>query len=149
MFNLACEQLGDAGYGHYEVSNWALEPRFECRHNLGYWRKQPYLGLGAGAHSYRDGRRWWNVRPPAEYLEAVEQGHRPVGGEERLTPQEERLEGVFLKLRILEGVPLTSVAGDVATRFVEQGLLRRVDDHFVPTERGMLLLNDLVLGLAS
>jgi putative oxygen-independent coproporphyrinogen III oxidase len=149
MFDLACELLAEAGYGHYEVSNWALEPRFECRHNLGYWRKQPYLGLGAGAHSYRDGRRWWNVRPPGEYLDAVEHGHRPVGGEERLTPQEERLEGVFLKLRILEGVPVTSVANEVASSFVEQGLLRQVDGHLVPTERGMLLLNELILGLAS
>jgi oxygen-independent coproporphyrinogen-3 oxidase len=148
MFNLACEQLGDAGYGHYEVSNWALSG-FECRHNLGYWRKQPYLGLGAGAHSYRDGRRWWNLRPPAEYRDVVERGLRPIGGEEHLTLQEERLEEVFLKLRILEGVPLTSVAGDVATRFLEQGLLRRQDGHLVPTERGMLLLNELVLGLAS
>jgi putative oxygen-independent coproporphyrinogen III oxidase len=149
MFNLACEQLRDAGYGHYEVSNWASAPEFECRHNLGYWRKQPYLGLGAGAHSYRDGRRWWNVRPPGEYLDAVEQGLRPVGGEEHLTLQDERLEEVFLKLRILEGVPVTSVAGDVASRFMEQGLLRRRNGHLVPTERGMLLLNELVLALTG
>jgi oxygen-independent coproporphyrinogen-3 oxidase len=148
MFNLACEQLGDAGYGHYEVSNWALSG-FECRHNLGYWRKQPYLGLGAGAHSYRDGRRWWNLRPPPEYLDVVDRGLRPIGGEEHLTPQDERLEEVFLKLRILEGVPVPSVAGDVATRFLEQGLLRRMDGRLVPTERGMLLLNEVVLGLAS
>ena len=148
MFGLACELLGDAGYGHYEVSNWAL-PGFECRHNLGYWRLQPYLGLGAGAHSYRRGRRWWNVRPPAEYLDAVERGVRPVGGEERLRPEDERLETVFLKLRILEGVPVTSVATDVASGFLEQGLLRRREGHLVPTERGMLLLNELVLALAG
>jgi len=148
MFDLACDLLGEAGYGHYEVSNWALSG-FECRHNLGYWRKRPYLGLGAGAHSYRDGRRWWNVRPPAEYLDVVERGLRPVGGEERLTPQDERLEEVFLKLRILEGLPVTSVAGDVASGFLEQGLLRRVDGNLVPTERGTLLLNELVLGLVS
>jgi len=148
MFDLACELLGEAGYGHYEVSNWALSG-FECRHNLGYWRKQPYLGLGAGAHSYRDARRWWNLRPPTEYLDAVEHGLRPVGGQERLTPQDERLEEIFLKLRILEGVPVTSVAGDVASGFLEQGLLRRRNGHLVPTERGMLLLNELVLGLTS
>jgi oxygen-independent coproporphyrinogen-3 oxidase len=148
MFDLSCELLGNAGYGHYEVSNWALSG-FECRHNLGYWRKRPYLGLGAGAHSYRDGRRWWNLRPPAEYLEALEHGRRPVGGEECLTQEEERLEEIFLKLRILEGVPVTSVADEVASGFMEQGLLRRVDGHLVPTERGMLLLNELVLGFAS
>jgi coproporphyrinogen III oxidase-like Fe-S oxidoreductase len=148
MFDLACELLADAGYGHYEVSNWALSG-FECKHNLGYWRKQPYLGLGAGAHSYRDARRWWNLRPPTEYLEAVEHGLRPVGGEERLTVQDERLEEIFLKLRILEGVPATSVAGDVASGFLQQGFLRRRNGHLVPTERGMLLLNELVLSLAG
>jgi putative oxygen-independent coproporphyrinogen III oxidase len=148
MFDLGCELLGEAGYRHYEVSNWALSG-FECKHNLGYWRKQPYLGLGAGAHSYRDGRRWWNLRPPGEYQDTVEHGLRPVGGEERLTQEEERLEEIFLKLRILEGVPVRSVADEVASGFMEQGLLRRVDGHLVPTERGMLLLNELVLGLAS
>ena len=148
MFDLACEMLGDAGYRHYEVSNWAL-PGFECRHNLGYWRRQPYLGLGAGGHSYRDGRRWWNVRPPGEYLDMVEHGLRPVGGEERLTQEDERLEEIFLKLRILEGVPVTSVANEDASGFVEQRLLRREDGHLVPTERGMLLLTELVLALVS
>lgn len=149
MFELACEVLAAAGYQHYEVSNWAKEARYECRHNLGYWRKQPYLGLGAGAHSYRDGRRWWNVRPPEEYLSLVESGRLPVGGEESLTPQEENLEEVFLKLRTLEGLPMRSVASGVAVGFLEQGLLSVVEDHLVPTERGMFLLNDLVLGLTS
>ncbi len=85
MFELACELLGDAGYQHYEVSNWA-KPGFACVHNLGYWERRPYLGLGAGAHSYRDDRRWWNVRPPEEYLSLVGAGTLPVGGEERLEP---------------------------------------------------------------
>ena len=63
MFAAACEVLRDAGYEHYEVSNWAM-PGNRCVHNVGYWERRPYLGLGAGAHAYRDGRRWWNVRPP-------------------------------------------------------------------------------------
>ena len=79
----------------------------------------------------------------------VEHGQRPVGGEERLTPEDERLEDVFLKLRILEGVPVASVDRDVASGFLQQGLLRRRDGHLVPTERGMLLLNELVLALAG
>ena len=148
MFDLACELLSDAGYRHYEVSNWALSG-FECKHNLGYWRKRPYLGLGAGAHSYRDGRRWWNVRPPSEYLETVEHGLRPVGGEEHLTLQDERLEEVFLKLRILEGVPVDSVDAEVASDYLGAGFLCRRNGHLVPTERGMLLLNELVLALGG
>jgi putative oxygen-independent coproporphyrinogen III oxidase len=57
MFELACVSLAEAGYRHYEVSNWA-KPGFECVHNLAYWERRPYLGLGAGAHSYRNDRRW-------------------------------------------------------------------------------------------
>lgn len=148
MFALACALLREAGYGHYEVSNWA-KPGFECRHNLGYWERRPYLGLGAGAHSYRDDRRWWNVRPPEEYLRLVEAGRLPVGGDERLEPSDAYLEEVFLRLRILEGIPASWVAPQTVEPFLESGLLLETDGALVPTERGMLLLNELVLALAG
>jgi oxygen-independent coproporphyrinogen-3 oxidase len=148
MFNAACEVLRDAGYRHYEVSNWA-KPGYECRHNLGYWERRPYLGLGAGAHSYRDARRWWNVRPPEEYMSLVEAGTPPVGGEERLDPSDAYLEEVFLRLRILEGIPASWVDDDRADPFLASGLLTLDNDALVPTERGMLLLNELVLALTA
>jgi oxygen-independent coproporphyrinogen-3 oxidase len=148
MFGLACELLADAGYAHYEVSNWA-RPGFECGHNLGYWERRPYVGLGAGAHSFRDDRRWWNIRPPQEYLDLVEAGRLPVGGEERLEPSDAYLEEVFLRLRILEGIPASWVEPGVAEPFLETGLLEDKGGALVPTERGMLLLNELVLALAG
>jgi oxygen-independent coproporphyrinogen-3 oxidase len=148
MFELACGLLADAGYQHYEVSNWA-KPGFECLHNLGYWERRPYVGLGAGAHSYRDERRWWNVRPPEEFLSLVEAGRLPIGGEERLEPSDAYLEEVFLRLRILEGIPSSWVEPSKAAPFLESGLLREDDGALVPTEHGMLLLNELVLALAG
>ena len=148
MFETACRVLGAAGYGHYEVSNWA-KPGFACRHNLGYWERRPYVGLGAGAHGHRDGRRWWNVRPPEEYVSIVERGELPVGGSEELEPADAYLEEVFLRLRILEGIPASWVEDGREQPFVETGLLVRDDGHLVPTERGMLLLNELVLGLTG
>ncbi len=148
MFELACRRLAEAGYRHYEVSNWA-RPGFECLHNLGYWERRPYLGFGAGAHSYRHDRRWWNVRPPQEYLASVEAGRLPVGGEEVLEPPEAHLEDVFLRLRILDGIPTSSIDPAVSTPFIESGLLRHDDGALVPTERGMLVLNELVLALAD
>jgi putative oxygen-independent coproporphyrinogen III oxidase len=148
MFSTACDVLGSSGYRHYEVSNWA-KPGFECRHNLGYWERRPYVGLGAGAHSYRDERRWWNVRPPEEYMARVEAGDLPVGGEERLEPPDAHLEEVFLRLRILEGIPASWVDPAAAEPFLETGLLELTGDALVPTERGMLLLNELVLALAA
>jgi putative oxygen-independent coproporphyrinogen III oxidase len=147
MFELACVLLAEAGYRHYEVSNWA-KPGFECVHNLGYWQRRPYLGLGAGAHSYRENRRWWNVRPPQEYLTMVESGRLPIGGQEVLDPSAARLEEVSLRLRILHGVPRSWVAQETAEPFLRDGLLRESDGALVPTERGMLLLNELVLALA-
>jgi putative oxygen-independent coproporphyrinogen III oxidase len=148
MFELACEVLGEAGFHHYEVSNWA-RPGFECRHNLGYWERRPYLGLGAGAHSYRGDRRWWNVRPPEEYLSLVESGRLPIGGHELLEPSDAHLEEVFLRLRILEGVPSSWVDANRSAPFVESGLLLENGGALVPTERGMLMLNELVLALAG
>ena len=148
MFGIACELLAGAGYGHYEVSNWA-KPGFECRHNLGYWMRRPCLGLGAGAHSYRDERRWWNVRPPEDYMAGVEGGRLPVGGEDRLAPSDAHLEEMFLRLRILEGIPSSWIDDDRAVPFLESGLLDERNGSLVPTERGMLLLNELVLALAE
>jgi putative oxygen-independent coproporphyrinogen III oxidase len=148
MYDLACDLLAQAGYEHYEVSNWA-RPRHWCVHNMGYWEGRPYLGLGAGAHSYRDGRRWWNVRPPQEYLEMVGAGQRPVGGDERLTDEERRLERLLLQLRTAVGVPVEWVDEQRAAGFVEDGLALRRGDRLVLTERGLFLANDLVLSLAE
>jgi len=148
MFGVACEVLREAGYRHYEVSNWA-KPGFECRHNLGYWERRPYVGLGAGAHAYRDDVRWWNVRPPEQYMQMVEDGELPIGGSESLDPSDAYLEEVFLKLRILEGVPSSWFEQERYEPFVASGLLEDDLGQLVPTERGMLLLNELVLGLTG
>jgi oxygen-independent coproporphyrinogen-3 oxidase len=149
MFALACEKLGAAGYEHYEVSNWT-KPGKECLHNLTYWRRHAYLGLGAGAHSFLGDRRSWNVRPPEQYLEMVERGERPQGGEEHLTPEDASLEDLFLHLRTREGIGPERVAESSARPFLEEGLLARgADGNYVLTERGMFLANELVLALSG
>jgi oxygen-independent coproporphyrinogen-3 oxidase len=89
------------------------------------------------------------VRPPEEYLATVERGELPDGGEETLDPSDAYLEEVFLRLRILEGVPASWVEDDRAEPFLESGLLLEDGGSLVPTERGMLLLNELVLALAT
>src|SRR5579872_4189243 len=77
FYEEACERLERAGYEHYEISNWALPGR-SSRHNQKYWRREPYLGFGAGAHSF-DGRwRWANAHDPAAYVAAIEQGRLPT-----------------------------------------------------------------------
>jgi putative oxygen-independent coproporphyrinogen III oxidase len=148
MYEVACEVLGAAGYRHYEVSNWA-RPGHQCLHNLGYWEGRPYLGLGAGAHSYRDGRRWWNVRPPERYLTEALAGRRPLGGQEVLNEGQAILERLLLGIRHAAGVPASWVAADDALRFVEQGLARLEGRRFRLTERGMFVANEVVLALSA
>jgi oxygen-independent coproporphyrinogen-3 oxidase len=148
MYDLVCRRFAEAGYEHYEVSNWARPDRRSI-HNVGYWRGRPYLGLGAGAHSFREGRRWWNVRPPQEYLRLLEEGRLAVGGQEVLTEDERQLERLLLGLRVADGVPEGWVERSRAEDLVADGLARWTSDGIGLTDRGMLLANDLVLALAD
>lgn len=148
MYAAACEALGDAGHEHYEVSNWA-KPGRRCVHNMGYWQGRPYLGLGAGAHSFRAGRRWWNVRPPQQYIDVITAGARPVGGHEDLSEDERSLERLLLGLRLADGVPDEWVNAIETDRFVAEGLARRLHGRVALTDRGLLLANDLVISLAG
>lgn len=103
MYELALETLGRAGYVQYEVSNFALPGR-ESVHNSGYWLGRDYLGLGAGAHSYRSsppwGRRTWNVEDPGDYMDRTASGLGAEAGGEDLTRGEAMAETVMLGLRM-------------------------------------------------
>jgi oxygen-independent coproporphyrinogen-3 oxidase len=103
-----CRQLAAAGHVHYEISNWGL-PGFESRHNLKYWRREPYFGFGAGAHSFNGAQRWANAHDPAAYADSVLQGRFPVEQLERVTEGQALEEELFLGLRQLAGVNLKSI----------------------------------------
>lgn len=105
FYDRARERLAAAGYAHYEISNWAL-PGFESRHNLKYWRREPYFGFGAGAHSFNGQQRWANTHDPAEYAAAISNGRLPVEQLETLTSGQALEEELFLGLRQLQGIDL-------------------------------------------
>lgn len=107
-YESACARLAAAGYEHYEISNWGL-PGFRSRHNLKYWRREPYIGLGAGAHSFDGARRWWNVHDSAKYVACIETGVSPREMIEPVTAQQALDEELFLGLRQLEGIDLARV----------------------------------------
>jgi oxygen-independent coproporphyrinogen III oxidase len=107
-YEFACARLAVAGYEHYEISNWGL-PGFRSRHNLKYWRREPYLGLGAGAHSFDGARRWSNVHDSAQYVARIESGSSPREMIEPVTQQQALDEELFLGLRQLEGIDLARV----------------------------------------
>jgi oxygen-independent coproporphyrinogen III oxidase len=107
-YEFACARLAAAGYEHYEISNWGL-PGFRSHHNLKYWRREPYVGLGAGAHSFDGARRWSNVHDSAKYVACIESGGSPREMIEIVTQQQALDEELFLGLRQLEGIDLAHV----------------------------------------
>ncbi|OEU75865.1 MAG: hypothetical protein BA874_00990 [Desulfuromonadales bacterium C00003068] len=105
-FLLLNDRLTRLGYRHYEISNYA-QPGHECRHNVGYWQRQPYLGVGAGAHSFigRDlGERWACENSIEGYLHSIHEGVSPRTKIEGFDPQQAMFETVYLLLRCREGV---------------------------------------------
>jgi oxygen-independent coproporphyrinogen-3 oxidase len=147
-YELADERLGAAGLDWYEVSNWA-RPGDECRHNLVYWRGGDYTAIGCAAHGYTAGRRWWNVRTPERYVDAIERGRSPQAGDETLDPQARAAEATMLALRTARGIKLPLPAADPSRvdacldDLAAAGLLERRDDVVVLTRRGRLLGNEV------
>ncbi len=99
-------RLVAAGYEHYEVSNYA-RLGYRSRHNWSYWTGVPYLGVGLGAHSFVDGKRFWNTRDLNAYLDAMAQGQSPCTGGETIAPDTARRERLWMGLRTIEGIELT------------------------------------------
>jgi len=116
FYQTACERLEAAGYIHYEISNWA-RPGYECRHNLKYWNGAPYRGFGVSAHSFQNGKRFWNSSSPAEYAARVDAGEVPISGEETLTSEIRLEEAFMLGLRQLRGFNIHEVAQELGIRY--------------------------------
>jgi oxygen-independent coproporphyrinogen-3 oxidase len=152
-YDTACVVLAAAGYHHYEVSNWATFGQ-ASRHNLTYWRRGRYLGLGAGAHEFDGATRRWNVAGVPAYLAAVREGRRPTSGEELLDPAQGRFEALALRLRTVDGLGPGEAnalgvdpAGTAADELRRAGLLAPGPGLRL-TETGMFLHGEVVARLA-
>jgi len=141
-------RVTDAGFEHYEVSN-AARGGHRARHNSAYWRRAPYLGLGPSAHSGFDHERQWNVRDWAGYERALGEDLSPVAGRERLTPEQVRLENVYLGLRTQEGVAAAIIAAATRQRWVAAGWARDIGDRLALTPEGWLRLDALVASVSG
>ena len=145
-YELVDAQLSAAGLTWYEVSNWS-RPGGECRHNLGYWDGGQWWGAGPGAHGYIGATRWWNVKHPNTYAEALNGAALPVAGFEQLDPEALHTEDVLLKTRLRQGLPLAVLDTDERERaeaVVADGLLTTEGDRLVLTARGRLLADGVV-----
>ena len=139
-------RLQAAGFEHYEVSN-AGRPGRHSRHNFAYWRRAAYLGLGPSAHSAVGNHRWWNVRDWAKFRTLDPGG--AVAGEEHLTPDQVRLEELYLGLRTRLGVAASMLPENVVHRWAASGWASRVGSQVVLTPDGWLRLDALVTQAAG
>ncbi|MCB8960379.1 MAG: radical SAM family heme chaperone HemW [Ardenticatenales bacterium] len=162
QYELAGTKLGEAGFEQYEISNWSL-PGEACRHNLTYWRNEPFLGLGAGAHGFVNGVRYQTVRQPRVYIRrlagaaealefplstAVADWHREETGEAMATQ-------LMMQLRLLRegldpagfearfGLPLSEQFGPIMAELADWGLLVWRGGRLFLTDRGRLLSNQV------
>jgi oxygen-independent coproporphyrinogen-3 oxidase len=145
--------LQEQGFIHYEVSNFARGKKYRSRHNMKYWRHVPYLGLGPAAHSFHNNRRWWNVKSVEGYCTALEKSNKPIEGDERLSPEQLKLERLFLGFRNLDGVSIDDARNDSPCENALKKLVaaKYVEIHsgkIIPTVKGYLIADRLPLMLS-
>ncbi len=153
MYEMTAEMLGSQGYRQYEISNYAL-PQRECAHNMGYWMRDDYLGLGLGAASLFDNQRWNNTDSMEEYLEKSERPEEIQVCREKLSVREQMEETMFLGLRMTEGIErerfqeefgisVEEVYGDALRRLEGLGLLQADRGRIYLTRKGISLSNQV------
>jgi oxygen-independent coproporphyrinogen-3 oxidase len=156
FFMNTAEFLENSGYRHYEVSNFARGIKYFSRHNQKYWDHTPYLGLGPAAHSFLGNQRWWNYPALQQYLAEIQQARSPIQATEILTPEQLRLEAIYLGLRTRKGINLKDFLENyeydllaekrgLLTRLQQEGFLAIEDDHVVPTRAGLVVADRLAL----
>lgn len=129
-----------------------LPKRFECVHNLIYWKNGEYIGVGAGSHSKIDSKRFWNIRNIEEYVSALKTDRSHIEGYENIDIDEDMWETIFLGLRLNEGVNIDEfnkrydkdfmfIYGNVVFELVDKGLLKINGQNIVLTDKGRDLSN--------
>jgi putative oxygen-independent coproporphyrinogen III oxidase len=134
------------GYRQYEISNFS-RPGCESRHNQGYWSREEYLGLGAGAHSFLAERRFSNTRSVLAYIRTIEGGGLPLDGWQILDENERRREEIMLGLRTAHGAPEALCIRDRLGEFESLGLLERRTGRIRLTPAGMIVSNLVITEL--
>ena len=152
QFLLLMQWLEDAGYEHYEISNFS-KPGFRSQHNSSYWKGKKYLGIGPSAHSFNGTSRQWNISNNNIYIDSISKGIIPFEKEE-LTATQQLNEYIMTSLRTMEGLNLKKL--DVTTspklqaaskRYIDAGLMKEQNDFLVLTKEGKLLADGIAAAL--
>lgn len=160
MFSLAGQTCAASGLQRYEVSNFA-RPGAECAHNLAYWRQDNWRGYGAGAHGMVEGEITENAADHAAYARCLlEENRLPIVRRERLSPAQRAETLLLMGLRLCEGVelatferlsgsPFSAVCVESSRALARRGLLELGETHVRCTDEGLLVLDRVILELAS
>ena len=149
-YNIMTKSLAEAGYEHYEVSNFA-KPEFESKHNAAYWRQEPYLGIGPGAHSYNGKSRQYNVSNNATYIKALANDDLPYEIE-LLSEKQIYNEYILTGIRTKRGVDLQRVKQDFNIDLIDKHKIfieRCIEDHLLIIDNNHIILTDKALILAD
>ena len=153
MYKGALKILSENGFKHYEISNFAM-PGYECRHNIGYWKLDEYIGIGVGAHSYYDKRRFSNTEVPGDYIRSINLYNIPEVFSEEIDQEESMKEFVILGLRMTQGiaardfqdrygVDILNVFREQIHECIEENLLHYSGTHYMLTEKGLDFVNQV------
>lgn len=151
MYHGAVEFLKTKGYIHYEISNFALSG-YECKHNMSYWKIEPYIGIGLGSHSNIDHRRYWNEDDISKYNRKLDRELLPIDDEEFIDLKTEISEYAIMGLRLIEGINLMEFENRYKLKFkdlynkvidkhMKNGLLRENKNNIFLTKKGLDLSN--------
>jgi oxygen-independent coproporphyrinogen-3 oxidase len=153
MYFHTIDRLTAAGYRHYEISNFGL-PGFQCRHNLNYWDRGEYLGVGAGAHSFMGGRRKKNVADVEQYLNSLKHGRLPVEDDVEISHEEALKEVIMLGLRKTEGIDVARCMSEfgkdlisLSEGLIAEGLLVCEQGCLRLTRKGLVVSNTVIATL--
>jgi oxygen-independent coproporphyrinogen-3 oxidase len=158
MYERAVQTLNNASYGHYEISNFSL-PGYECRHNMNYWDRGEYLGLGPGAWSFISGTRYANISDTTEYSQRLSSGRSAVEARETIGLVPSARETILLGLRTMKGLDILrfelQFGPDLLNRLErnavplrDAGLLRLTEGRLRLTDHGILLSNEALARLS-
>ena len=152
QFLLLMQWLEEAGYEHYEISNFA-KPGFRSRHNSSYWQGKKYLGLGPSAHSFDGNSRWWNIANNNTYINSINDGIIPFEKEE-LTTTQKLNETIMISLRTIEGLDLSklneAMSDELRTtsrKYIDNGLMKIEGNFLRLTKEGKLLADGIAADL--
>ena len=146
MYLLVDQMCSAAGLEWYELSNWAKSGK-ECLHNIAYWKSANWWGLGPGAHSHVDRKRFWNVKHPTAYKQKLFAGQSPIADSEELTSEQLHDESIMLAIRMRSGLSLSllsDAAKDNLAGYKSSGHLEIVGGTIQLTARGRLIADRLV-----